>query len=69
MKVSSKRAIEKYQWSPNPPLRFNKGSPLRDTVEEGLLPGDMKLRDAFDDDATVDDLCNASKLCKVFVKD
>ena len=65
----SKRAIEKYQWSPNPPLRFKKGSPLRDTVEEGLLQGDMKLRDAFDDDATVYDLCNALKFCRILVKE
>lgn len=64
----SKRAIKKYQWSPNPPLRFKKGSPLRNTVEEGLLRGDMKLRDAFEDNATVDDLCNALKLCRVMVK-
>ena len=33
----SKKAIQKYQWSPNPPLRFKKGSPLRDTVEEGKV--------------------------------
>lgn len=64
-----KEAIKKYQWSPNPPLRFKKGSPMRNTVEEGLLRGDMKLRDAFDDNATVDDLCNALKLCRVLVKD
>ncbi|XP_015776098.1 PREDICTED: uncharacterized protein LOC107354171 [Acropora digitifera] len=65
----SKRAIKKYQWSPNPPLRFKKGSPLRDTMPEGLLRGDMKLRDAFDRNATVDDLCKALKLCRVLVKD
>lgn len=65
--VESKRAIEKYQWSTNPPLRFNNRSALKDTVEEGLLPGDMKLTDVFKEDATVDDLCKALKVSDILV--
>ena len=65
----SEGAIEKYQWSPDPPLRIKKGSPLKNTTKVGLLRGDTKLKDAFDVDATVDDLCKALKLCKILVKE
>ena len=63
----SKRAIENYQWSTNPPLRFNNRSALKVTVEKGLLPGDMKLTDVFKEDATVDDLCKALKVSNILV--
>ena len=65
----SKQAIEKYQWSPDPPLRINKGSPLKNTTQVGLLRGDTKLIAAFDGDATVDDLCKALKFCRILVKE
>ena len=32
-----KEAIEKYQWSTNPPQRFKKESPLKDKVKEGRV--------------------------------
>ena len=35
----SKEAIEKYQWSTNPPQKFKKESPLKDTVKEGKVTG------------------------------
>ena len=37
--VESKRAIEKYQWSTNPPQRFKKESSSKDTVKEGKVTG------------------------------
>ena len=33
----SKEAIEKYQWSTNPPPKFKKESPLKDKVKEGKV--------------------------------
>lgn len=66
-----KEAIEKYEWSTNQPLRAKKDSPLikDDKVEDGFLPGDMTLKDAFKEGATVNDLCKALKICKILVKD
>lgn len=66
-----KKAIQKYEWSTNQPLRAKKESPLikDDKVEEGFLPGDMTLKDAFKEGATVNDLCKALKICKILVKD
>ena len=66
-----KEAIEKYEWSTNQPLRAKKDSPLikDENVKEGFLPGDMTLKDAFKEGATVNDLCKALKICKILVKD
>ena len=63
-----KEAIEKNPWLTNPPLRFKKGSLFKDSVKEGLLPGDTKVNEAFKEDATVDDLCKALKFCGILVK-
>ena len=62
-----KKALEKYQWSTNPPPISKKGSPFKDSLKEGSLPGDMKLKDVFKEDATVAELCNSLKLRRILV--
>ncbi|XP_044163421.1 uncharacterized protein LOC114966678 [Acropora millepora] len=66
----SKQAIEKYQWSTNPPsLKFKKGPLFKDTLEEGLLQGNMKLTEVFKEGATLADFCEALKFCRISVED